>query len=63
MTIHNVDPREGQVIDVRQRFNAVWTEALHEFERTMREEVIPEIEHVMRMRAERAQESRKWIVD
>lgn len=36
--------------------------ACKEFERTMVEEVIPEIERVMRMRAELAQESRKWIV-
>jgi len=37
--------------------------AVREFERAMREEVIPEIERVMRMRARRAQESRRWIVD
>ena len=37
--------------------------AIREFERVMNEEVIPEIERVMRMRARMAQESRKWIVD
>lgn len=36
--------------------------AIKEFERTMKEEVIPEIERVMRIRAKRAQESRNWIL-
>jgi hypothetical protein len=52
---------EGQTVDVPH-----WTEkqlaAFREFERAMREEVIPEIDRVMRMRAERAQESRQWII-
>jgi hypothetical protein len=43
-----------------------WTEeqlaAFREYERAMRDEVIPEIERVMRMRARLAQESRKWIL-
>ena len=33
--------------------------AVREFERTMKEEVIPEIERVLQMRARRAQESRQ----
>jgi hypothetical protein len=37
--------------------------AVREFERAMKEEVIPEIERVMKMRAKLAQESRLWIVD
>jgi len=36
--------------------------AVLEFERTMKEEVIPEIERILRMRAERAQESRRWLI-
>jgi hypothetical protein len=35
---------------------------LEEYERAMREEIIPEIERVMRMRAEAAQKSRQWII-
>jgi hypothetical protein len=36
--------------------------AVLEFQRTMEEEVIPEIFRVMKRRAELAQESRRWIV-
>ena len=53
---------EGQVIDVPQRLTSTELESLREFERAMRDEVIPEIERVMRMRARLAQESRHWIL-
>jgi len=53
---------EGQIVDIPQRWSVPELEALKEFERTMRDEVIPEIERVMRMRARRAQESRQWIM-
>jgi hypothetical protein len=45
-----------------RRLTAEEERAVLEFQRTMREEVIPEIERVLRMRAERAQESRHWLV-
>lgn len=38
-------------------------DCLAEFERAMREEVIPEIERVMRQRAADAAISRRWIVN
>jgi hypothetical protein len=54
---------DGQRVDVYyEPLTASQLAAVREFERTMKEEVIPEIESVMRRRAELAQESRKWIV-
>lgn len=53
---------EGQIVDIPQRWSVSELEALKEFERTMRDEVIPEVERVLRMRARRAQESRHWII-
>jgi hypothetical protein len=53
-----------------QRVDITWTpltteqlKAVKEFERTMREETIPDIERVIRIRAHAAQRSRQWIVD
>ena len=55
---------DGQTVDVYwEPLTASQLAAVREFERTMREETIPEIERVMRMRARRAQESRNWIMD
>jgi hypothetical protein len=55
---------DGQVVDVYwEPLTASQLASVREFERTMREETIPEIERVMRMRARRAQESRSWIID
>lgn len=52
---------DGQTVDVPQ-----WTPAelaaFREFERSMREEVIPEVERILRMRAKRAQESQHWLL-
>jgi hypothetical protein len=54
---------DGQVVDVYyEPLTAAQLLAVKEFERTMKEEVIPEIERVMRMRAQRAQESRHWLI-
>ena len=54
---------DGQRVDVYwEPLTEAQLKAVREFERTMKEEVIPEIERVMRMRAERAQESRHWII-
>lgn len=54
---------EGQCIDIQWTpLTAHQLKAVREFEREMREEVIPEIERVMRMRAEKAQESRQWLI-
>jgi hypothetical protein len=54
---------DGQVVDVYyEPLTAKQLAAVREFQRTMQEEVIPEIERVMRMRAERAQESRHWLI-
>jgi hypothetical protein len=61
--------RTDQWVGDGQRVDVMWTPltseqllAVKEFERTMREETIPEIERVMRMRARLAQRSRQWIV-
>ena len=53
---------EGQVVDIPQRWSVSELAALKEFERTMQDEVIREVERVLRMRARLAQESRKWIM-
>ena len=55
---------DGQKVDVYyEPLTASQLAAVKEFERTMQEQVIPEIELVMRRRARLAQESRRWIVD
>jgi len=55
---------DGQRVDVYwEPLTAKQLAAVREFERTMKEEVTPEIERVMRERAKLAQESRRWIVD
>jgi hypothetical protein len=54
---------DGQTVDVYwEPLTATQLAAVREFQRTMEEEVIPEIERVMKMRAERAQESRHWLI-
>jgi hypothetical protein len=54
---------DGQTVDIDTApLTPAQTAALREFERTMRDEVIPEVERVLRMRARRAQESRQWII-
>ena len=54
---------DGQVVDVYyEPLTAAQLAVVKEFERTMKEETIPEIERVMRMRAHRAQKSRNWII-
>ena len=54
---------DGQVVDVYYvPLTATQIAAIKEFERTMEEETIPEIERVMLMRARRARESRNWII-
>ncbi len=61
--------RTDQIIGDGQRVDIHWTPLTDEqlktvraFEREMQEEVIPEIERVVRMRAKRAQESRQWLI-
>jgi len=56
---------EGENFEVPQQspLTVKQLRALREFERTMREEVIPDIVRTMRMRARMAQLSRRWIVD
>jgi hypothetical protein len=49
-------------IELPQRWSVSELAALKEFERTMQDEVIPEIERVMRMRARLAQKSRHWVL-
>jgi len=54
---------DGQTVDIETiPLTPAQTAALWEFERTMRDEVIPEIERVLRRRARLAQESRQWII-
>jgi hypothetical protein len=54
---------DGQTVDIETvPLTPAQTAALREFERTMRDEVIPEIERVLRRRARLAQESGKWII-
>lgn len=53
---------EGQVVDIPQRWFVSELEALKEFERTMREETIPEIERVLRMRERRWQKAKHWLL-
>ena len=54
---------DGQIVDVYyEPLTATQLAAVKEFERTMKEETIPEIERVVRMRARCAQESRNWII-
>jgi hypothetical protein len=52
----------GQRIDVFQGFTPEQTAAIREYERTMHEETIPEIERVMRRRARDAQWSKQQII-
>jgi hypothetical protein len=55
---------DGQRVDVYwEPLTEAQLKAVREFERTMKEEVIPEIERVMRMRAQLTQESRRWLID
>jgi hypothetical protein len=54
---------DGQTVDIDTvPLTPAQTIVLQEFERTMKDEVIPEIERVLRRRARLAQESRRWII-